>query len=264
MAELASVNGTRIAYTWDGPEDAPVVTMSHSLSANHSMWDPQMPALTDAYRVLRFDTRGHGASDAPGGDYTLDQLADDVIGLWDELGIESTHYCGLSMGGMIGQTLGLKAQDRLRTLVLCDTASGYPAEAKAQWGDRIKAARANGMAASIDATIERWFSPGFIESDPETIDRVRAMIAATPVDGYCGCGAAIAQLALTDRLGEIRVPTLVIVGEEDPGTPVSMSETIRDGIPGAELVVLPVARHLSNMEDVEGFNAALRSFLDKH
>ena len=264
MTELASVNGTRIAYTIDGPDGAPWLTMSHSLSANGSMWDPQMPALTDAYRVLRFDTRGHGGSDAPAGEYTLDMLADDAIALWDDLGIETTHYCGLSMGGMIGQTLALKAPDRLRTLVLCDTASGYPAEARAQWGERIAAARANGMAASIDATIDRWFSPGFVKRDPATIDKVRAMIAATPVNGYCGCGAAIAQLTLTERLGEIEVPTLVIVGEDDPGTPVAMSETIRDGIAGAELVVLPVARHLSNMEDVAGFNAALRSFLDKH
>ena len=262
MVQFADVNGTRIAYRFDGPESAPVLTMSHSLSADHTMWDPQLAALTDAYRVLRFDTRGHGASAAPGGEYTLDQLAGDVIGLWDALGIEKSHYCGLSMGGMIGQTLGLKAPERLRSLVLCDTASGYPPEAQAMWAERIKAARANGLEAGIDGTIDRWFSPGFVKSAPDVIAGVRKMIAATPVDGYCGCGAAIARLNLTGRLGEIKTPTLVICGEDDPGTPLAMSEEIRDGIPGAQLVVLPVARHLSNMEDVAGFNAALRSFLD--
>lgn len=264
MVEHAAVNGTRIAYTIDGPANAPVLTMSHSLSADHSMWDPQMSALTDAYRVVRFDTRGHGASDVPAGEYTLDQLASDVISLWDHLGIESTHYCGLSMGGMIGQTLALKAPERLRTLVLCDTASSYPPEAQAMWQERIVAAKANGLAASLDGTIDRWFSPGFVARAPAVIAGVRKMIAATPVDGYCGCGAAISRLALTDRLGEIKIPTLVICGEDDPGTPLAMSEVIRDGIAGAELVVLPEARHLSNMEDVAGFNAALRGFLDKH
>jgi len=262
MVELADVNGTRIAYRFDGPAGAPVLTMSHSLSADHSMWDPQLPALTDAYRVLRFDTRGHGASAVPAGEYTLGQLADDVIGLWDALGIENTHYCGLSMGGMIGQTLALKAPERLKSLVLCDTASAYPPEAQAMWAERIKAAQANGLAAGVDATIDRWFSPGFVERAPDVIEGVRRMIAATPVDGYCGCGAAISRLNLTHRLGEIATPTLVICGEDDPGTPLAMSEVIRDGIPGANLVVLPVARHLSNIEDVAGFNAALRTFLD--
>ncbi|MCA8930289.1 MAG: 3-oxoadipate enol-lactonase [Alphaproteobacteria bacterium] len=264
MVEHAEVNGTRIAYRFDGPAGAPVLTMSHSLSADHRMWDPQLPALTDAYRVLRFDTRGHGASAAPAGEYTLDQLAGDVIGLWDALGIERSHFCGLSMGGMIGQTLGLQAPERLQSLVLCDTASGYPPEAQAMWGDRIKAARANGLAAGVDGTIDRWFSPGFVQRAPDVIEGVRRMIAATPVDGYCGCGAAIARLNLTHRLGEIATPTLVICGEDDPGTPVAMSEAIRDGIPGARLVILPVARHLSNMEDVSGFNTALRDFLDRN
>ena len=148
--------------------------------------------------------------------------------------------------------------------MLCDTSSGYPPEAQAMWADRIAAARATGLEAGIDGTIDRWFSPGFVQRAPEVIEGVRKMIAATPVDGYCGCGAAISRLNLTGRLGEIDTPTLVICGEDDQGTPVAMSETIRDGIPGAQLVILPVARHLSNMEDVAGFNAALRAFLDKH
>jgi 3-oxoadipate enol-lactonase len=264
MTKFADANGIRIAYAEDGPPDGPALVMSHSLSADHTMWEPQLPALVDRYRVLRIDTRGHGRSEVPAGDYSLEQLADDVVALMDSLKIDRAHFCGLSMGGMIGQTLGLRAPDRFLSLTLCDTSSGYPPEGRAMWADRIAAARAHGLAPGLDATIDRWFSPGFVASHPNVIEKVQAMILATPVDGYCGCSAAISKLALTERLGEIRIPTLVIVGEDDPGTPVAMSETIRDGIPGAELVVLPVARHLANMEDVDGFNRALRRFLNSH
>jgi 3-oxoadipate enol-lactonase len=264
MVEFVQVNGARLAYQVDGPADGPPLVMSHSLSASHAMWNPQMPALVDRYRVIRLDTRGHGQSEATPGDYTLDLLADDVLGVMDALRIERAHYCGLSMGGMIGQTLGLKAPDRFRTLVLCDTASGYPPAMRGTWGERIAAARKNGLGASLDATIDRWFSPGFVKAAPDVIADVKRMILATPVEGYCSCSMAIAKLDLTARLGQIRTPTLVIVGADDPGTPVAMSEVIRDGIPGAELVVLPVARHLANMEDVAGFNTALRRFLEAH
>lgn len=264
MVQFVNANGIRIAYTDDGPANGPTLVMSHSLSASGAMWEPQLSALTDKYRVIRIDTRGHGQTEVPSGDYTLDQLADDLLGAMDALGIEKAHYCGLSMGGMIGQTMALKAPERFKTLVLCDTSSGYPDAARSMWADRVQGARANGLGASLDATIDRWFSPGFVKAAPDVIGRVKDMILATPVDGYCGCSMAISKLALTDRLGEIRIPTLVIVGEDDQGTPVAMAETIRDGIPGAQLVVLPVARHLANMEDVTGFNKALRDFIDAH
>lgn len=264
MVQFIKANGIRIAYAEDGPADGPALMMSHSLSASGAMWEPQLPALTDKYRVIRVDTRGHVQTEVPPGDYTLDQLADDMLGVMDGLGIEKAHYCGLSMGGMIGQTLGLKAPERFKTLVLCDTSSGYPPGGSTMWADRVQGARTNGLEATIDVTIDRWFSPGFVKSSPDVIEGVKKMILATPVEGYCGCSMAISKLALTERLGEINVPTLVIVGEDDPGTPVGMSEVIRDGIPGAQLVVLPVARHLANMEDVDGFNKALRTFLDAH
>ncbi len=238
--------------------------MSHSLSASGLMWEPQLSALTDKYRVIRIDTRGHGQTEVPAGDYTLDQLADDLLGVMDALGIESAHYCGLSMGGMIGQTAALRALGRFKTLALCDTSSGYPPEMRTMWAERVKGARTNGLAATLDATIDHWFSLGFVQSAPDVIAGVKAMITATPVDGYCGCSMAISKLALTERLGEIAITALVIVGEDDQGTLIAMSEAIRDGIPGGQLVVLPVARHLSNMEDVEGFNKALRGFLDAH
>lgn len=264
MVQFVEANGIRIAYAEDGPADGPVLLMSHSLSASGRMWEPQLPALTDKYRVIRIDTRGHGQTEAPSGDYTLDQLANDLLGVMDALGIQEAHYCGLSMGGMIGQTVALIAPERFKTLVLCDTSSGYPPGGASMWDERVKAARANGLAAGLDGTIDRWFSPGFVKSAPDVIAGVREMIVATPVDGYCGCSMAISKLAVTPRLGEINIPTLVIVGEDDQGTPVAMSETIRDGIPGAQLIVLPVARHLANMEDVAGFNKGLRGFLDAH
>lgn len=259
---LVNVGGLNIRYADEGPKSAPVVMMSHSLSAELAMWAPQAEALQNRYRVVRYDTRGHGGTDAPDGAYTLDMLADDALGLMDALALDAVHWVGLSMGGMIGQTLALKAGARLRSLTLADTSSGYQAEAVAGWAERIAAAQANGLAGGVDATIDRWFSPGFVERDPATISTVRDMILATPVAGYCGCGAAIAKLNVTPRLGEIQMPTLVICGEDDPGTPLSMSEIMRDGIPGAKLAVLPVARHISNLEDVAGFNAALEGFLD--
>lgn len=260
--QTVQANGIAMRYADEGPKDAPAIVMSHSLSAELEMWRPQADALKDRYRVVRYDTRGHGGTEVTPGPYTLELLAEDAMAFCDALGLERPHWVGLSMGGMIGQTAALAAPGRFRTLTLADTASGYPPEAAAGWGERIDNARANGMAAMVDATVDRWFSPGFVASGAPVLDRVRAMIANTPVEGFCACGAGIAQLNLTHRLGEIAIPTLVICGEDDPGTPLEMSEIMAAGIPGARLAVLPVARHLSNLEDVDGFNAALSGFLD--
>ena len=258
-----NANGISIHYRLDGPESAPIVTMSHSLAANLDMWEWQMPALA-GYRVLRYDTRGHGGSDAPPGEYTLELLAGDLFALLDALGIESTHYVGLSMGGMIGQTAALGDQSRFLTLSLCDTSSRIPPEARPVWEERIATARERGMEALVDSTIERWFSAGYQARQPEEVDKVRAMIRATSVDGYCGCSAAIARLDLTERLSAIDRPVLLIVGEEDPGTPVAAHEAIRDRIAGSELVVLPDALHFSNVERQAEFNEALTGFLGRH
>ena len=260
-----SANGISTYYEIEGPENGPVVTLSHSLAAHSGMWAPQMPALVArGYRVLRYDTRGHGQTEAPDGPYSLEMLADDAAALLQALGVAKTHFVGLSMGGMIGQTLALRRPELLRTLTLCDTSSGYPPEAAALWQDRIAAAEANGMEPNVEPTIERWFSPGFVLSNRPVIDSVRAMIRNTPVKGYVGCSHAIARLALTDRLSGITVPTLIIVGEDDPGTPVAMSRTIHERIAGSELVILPTARHLANMETADRFNEALLGFLARH
>jgi 3-oxoadipate enol-lactonase len=259
-----TVNGLKVHYTLEGPATAPVVTLSHSLATDLTMWDPQMPALTARYRVLRYDTRGHGGTDAPAGPYTLETLAEDACGLLQALGITRTHFIGLSMGGMIGQLLGMQAPQMLRSLVLCDTMSRVPTEAKPLWEERIHTAETRGMEPLVQPTLERWFTAPFREKRPEVTDKVRAMIQATPTRGYAGCCHAIAALHLTERLTTITVPTLVVVGEDDPGTPVAASQTIHEQIQGSQLVILKAAAHLSNLEQPQAFNQAVTAFLARH
>ena len=258
-----SANGISINYTFDGPADAPVVTMSHSLATDRGMWDPTVPALTSRFRVLRYETRGHGQTEAPRGAYTLEQLADDARALLRALGIQRTHWVGLSMGGMIGQVLALKASDVLLSLSLCDTSSRIPADAKPQWEDRIRTAEAKGMEPLVEPTLARWFTAPFRERRKDVVDRVATMIRTTPVAGYVGCCHAISALNLTDRLSAIKLPTIVIVGEDDPGTPVAASRLIAENIKGARLEIISSAAHLSNIEQPEAFNRALSSFLEK-
>jgi len=173
-----SANGISMHYTLNGPASAPVVTLSHSLATDLSMWEPQVAPLTGRYRVLRYDTRGHGGTDAPAGPYTLAQLADDARALLQALGIERTHFVGLSMGGMIGQQLGLRCPELLRSLVLCDTSSRVPAEARPAWDERIGVAEREGMAPHVEPTIGRWFTPSFAAAHRDVVDRMSG--AATP------------------------------------------------------------------------------------
>jgi 3-oxoadipate enol-lactonase len=220
-----------------------------------------VPALTGRFRVLRYETRGHGKTDAPKAAYTLDQLAEDALALLKSLGIQKTHWVGLSMGGMIGQTLALKAPEVFASLSLCDTSSRIPAEAEAQWADRIKTAETQGMEPLVDSTLARWFTEPFRKSRKDVIDRVATMIRTTPPAGYAGCCHAISGLDLTDRIGAIKIPTIAIVGEDDPGTPVAAHKVIQEKIAGCKLEILKSAAHLSNMEQPEAFNKALTGFL---
>lgn len=259
----AKANGITVNYALEGPATAPVVMVSHSLAAHLGMWEPQVAALTRSFRVLRYDTRGHGGSEVVPGAYTLDQLADDAVGLLDALGTDRAHWLGLSLGGMIGQTLALRAPGRLRSLILCDTTSRVPAEAKPTWEARIRTAETQGMEPIVEPTVERWFTAPFRQRRPEVVDRVRTMIRETDPRGYAGCCHAISGLDLTDRLSAIRLPTLVIVGEEDQGTPVAAARTIHEQIKGSELLVIPSAAHLSNMEQPEAFTNAVVKFLGR-
>ena len=257
----ATVNGISVNYTLEGPAQAPVVTMSHSLATNLSMFDPTAGALTATFRVLRYDTRGHGKTDASRGAYTLAQLADDARALLQALGIARTHWVGLSMGGMIGQTLALESPQLCASLALCDTTSRIPDDARATWDDRVRIAETQGMEPLVEPTIARWFTAPFRESRRDVVDPVRAMIRATPPAGYAGCCHAIKPLDLTERLRAISMPTLIIVGEDDPGTPVAASRVMHERINGSRLEILKSAAHLSNLEQPKAFNRALMDFL---
>jgi 3-oxoadipate enol-lactonase len=256
-----TANSIKVNYTLDGPASLPVVTLSHSLAADLTMWDPQMKALTQKYRVLRYDTRGHGGTDAPGGPYTLEQLSEDARALLQVLGISRTHWIGLSMGGMIGQTLALSSPGLLQSLSLCDTSSRIPAEAKPLWQERIKTAETQGMEPLVEPTIGRWFTAPFRETGKEVVDGIRARIRTTNPRGYAGCCAAISQLDLTDKISAIKVPTLIVVGEEDQGTPVAASRAIQAQIAGSQLEIIKSAAHLSNLEQPDEFTRIIASFL---
>jgi 3-oxoadipate enol-lactonase len=257
-------NGIEVNYELHGKEGAPWLVLSHSLACSVRMWDPQIAALKDQYRILAYDTRGHGATEAPKGAYTLELLADDLSALLKTLKIEKPHYCGLSMGGMIGQTFALKYPGVFRTLTLADTTSRYPAEAGPLWQERIKTAETKGMEPLAQPTLERWFTEPFRNSNPAAVDAIRKLIVSTPVAGYAGCCHAIPKINVTARLKEIKCPILVIVGADDPGTPPSMAMEIHDNAPGSKLVTLPQAAHLANLEQPAGFTRALREFLSSN
>ena len=257
----ANVNGIEVYYELHGRDGAPWLVLSHSLACSTRMWDPQIDAFKDRYRILAYDTRGHGQSMAPAGAYTLEMLADDLQALLGHLGIERTHFAGLSMGGMIGQTFALKHPGVFTSLVLADTTSRYPAEAAGVWAERIKTAETRGMQPLVQPTLERWFTEPFRKAHPEVVERVGALIASTPVAGYVGCSHAIPKINLTARLKEIKLPILVICGEQDGGTPPAMAREIHDNAPGSRLVLIPRAAHLSNLEQPQAFNRALEEFL---
>ena len=238
--------------------------LSHSLGSSLFMWNPQIEALESHFRVFRYDMRGHGESDAPHGAYTLEQLGEDAVGLLDALNIQVVQWVGLSIGGMIGQYLALNHADRLRSLVLCDTAAAIEEEAQAMRQQRIETAREQGMEPLVESTLDRWFTQDFLKRNSPQVDLIRRHFLATPVAGYIGCSEAIGNLNYLERLSEVKTPTLIIVGEEDPATPVAASEAIHERMPDSRLVVLPSAAHLSNVEQPDAFNRALIGFLLDH
>lgn len=244
--------------------DGPWIVMSHSLACDHSMWDDQIDALARDFRVARYDTRGHGRSGTTGGVFSLEQLSDDLRALFDGLGIDKAHLVGLSMGGMIGQVFALGNVSRLLTLTLCDTSSAYSDEVVPIWRERTRLARTDGMRALARPTLERWFTEKFRRASPATIDRFGELVAGTSVDGYEGCSEAILKIRATGRLNEIAVPTLVVVGEHDQGTPVDMARIIHENIPGSELAVIGDAAHFPNVERPEIFTETLLDFLARH
>ena len=258
-----TANGITVQYDVEGPVNAPVVTLSHSLAANLHLWDAQAAALRDRYHVLRYDVRGHGGSSVPPGPYTLEQMADDLHGLLQALGIAETHLVGISMGGLIGMTMALRFPRAIRSLVLADTTACYGPERKAMWDDRIRVAEAKGMQPLLDRTIEAWFTAAFRAEQPEVIAHVRAMLARTNPAGYVGAIRAIGYGDLRESIRAVSCPTLILVGDEDRGTDITMARTMHQRIAGSELSVIPGAAHCSCVEAAGEFNRDLLGFLQR-
>ncbi len=254
-------NGIKIYYELSGKKGAPWVVLSHSLASSLRMWELQMDALESFFQVLRYDIRGHGRSEVTEGAYSLDLLANDAIGLLDVLSIEKVNWVGLSMGGMIGQSIALNHPKRLQSLVLCDTMAIFPEDSLPVWKERMESVKAKGMQAQLEATLERWFTPSFLRLNPPILEVIRNEFLLTPVKGYLGCIEAICKLNFLERLSEIEIPTLIMVGEDDPGTPVSASEAMHQRIRNSKLIIIPSSRHLSNVEQPKIFNTNLIEFL---
>ena len=258
MSTIAA-NGIRVRYQLEGPSGAPVVMLSNSLLTDYGMWDLQMPALTRRFRVLRYDSRGHGGTEATPGAYTMDLLAADAVGLLDALALARVHFVGLSLGGMIAQLMASRYGGRLLSVALCDTACQLPP--KAAWDERIALAQTQGTGGFVRPMTERWLTAGYRERHPEVVERLGAMISRTSVDGLVGCAQAIRDMDHASLLGAISAPTLIIVGEHDVGTPVTAAQVLNRGIQGSKLVVIKDAAHLPNIEQQAAFDAALTDFL---
>ena len=258
IANVTTDDGIKLHVHVAGRDDAPALLLSNSLGTRLEMWDAQAPALTDKFRLIRYDSRGHGRSAVPDHGYTIERLGEDALQVLDALDVQSARFCGLSMGGMVGLWLASHAPDRVQRLVLANTAAQLgPIE---MWDARIESVRTGGMAEIAKGVIERWFTPTFRASAPSAVMTIYDALLATSAVGYAGCCSAIRDMDQRARLGSIRAPTLVIGGVHDPATPIAKSREIADAIPGARLVVLDAA-HLSNIERRDEFTAAMSDFL---
>src|SRR5215212_3788865 len=241
MTEEAVVE---LNYVLEGPADAPVLVLSNSLGTNLGMWDDQASVLRERFRLLRYDQRGHGDSPVPSGPYKIENLGLDLLALLDRLEIEYASICGLSIGGLVGMWLASEAPERVGRLVLCCTAPRFDPEL---YDARASKVRAEGVGSIADTVLERWFTPEFRATRPETVEWAGSMLRGTPAEGYAGCCEVLRDTDVRSRLGEIRSPTLVIAGAEDPAATVDQAEEIRDSIPEARLTVVEAA-HLANVE----------------
>lgn len=251
-------DGATIHYEIAGMDGAPWLVFSNSLGTDLSMWNAQVAALGDRFRILRYDSRGHGKSSVPAGAYTIDRLGRDALAVMDAAGVETASFCGLSKGGMVGMWLGVHAPRRIERLALCNTAAHMPPPS--MWDQRIEAANTQGMEALADGVIERWFTPDFRSRAPEAVDRVRDMLLTTSGAGYAGCCAAIRDMDQREAIPTIRAPTLVIAGIHDPATPPDKAEEIAGAVSGSKLVSLEAA-HLSNIEKEADFTRTLAAFV---
>jgi 3-oxoadipate enol-lactonase len=257
---VAHINGAHIHYDLTSHGKAPVLVLSNSLGTNFFMWDAQLPALTKHFRVLRYDTRGHGQSEVTPGPYSFDQLGRDVLALADAADVQTFSFCGLSMGGVIGMWLGIHAPERVQKLVLCSTAAKIGNADT--WNARIAAIRKDGPKSISSGTMDRWFTRGFRENSPQEVERIRHMVESTSTEGYVACCEALREADFREGIAKIHTPTLVISGTHDVATTPHDGKFIAGGIPGARFVELDAA-HLSNIEQSERFTQEVYDFLQK-
>lgn len=250
--------GARLFYTVDGPEAAPAIIFSNSLGTDHTMWEPQAAALAGRFRVVRYDTRGHGRSTAPGDAFTVEQLGQDVIAILDALGIGQAVFCGLSMGGLTGMWLGIHAPERFSRIVLANTAAKIGnAEG---WNTRIDTVLRDGMSVMVAPSVERWFTPGFAATADRALDGLRSVLAGLDPRGYAASCAAVRDADFRETVPSIPVPVLVVAGSQDPSTTAQEGRALADAIPGARFIELPAA-HISSFEQPGRFTAALIDFV---
>jgi 3-oxoadipate enol-lactonase len=253
------MSAVEVDSTVDGPEDAPVVVLSNSLGATRASWDPQVPALAERYRVVTYDTRGHGASPTPPGPYTIDDLVDDLVALLDRVGAQRAHVVGLSLGGMTAMRLAAREPHRVHRLaVLASSAKTEPAT----FLQRAAAARASGTASFAPAVVERWLTPGYAAAHPDLVARLQAMVAGATDEGYAACAEVVGGIDLRADLARITAPTLVVSGAEDPALPPPHQQAIADGVPGAQLVSVSPGAHLVNLEQPLQVTGALLGHFD--
>jgi 3-oxoadipate enol-lactonase len=254
---MIDADGCLLNVSVEGRDGGPTLMLSNSLGTHMGMWEPQMASLTKLFRVIRYDRRGHGKSGLSG-PYSMERFGRDVLAILDDLNIEKVHWCGLSMGGMVGQWLGANAPTRFDKIILSNTSCYYPDPTN--WLNRIKAVKEGGIAAVADAVIAGWLTADFREREPRITGNMKAMLLATPVEGYLACCEALSTLDQRDLLPRIKSPTLVIAGRHDMATPPAAGEFIRSQIPGASLTILDAA-HISNVEQPHAFTDAVVGFL---
>jgi 3-oxoadipate enol-lactonase len=255
---FAETKNLRMHYELDGPEHAPTLVLSNSLGTNLSLWEPQLPTLAKSFRVVRYDTRGHGQTQVTQGEYSIEQLGTDVVGLLDALKLGRVNFCGLSIGGMTGIWLGVNAPQRLEKLVLCNTA---PQIGKLEtWNDRIEKVRESGTQSIADQVVERWFTPEYRAKEPSRVEKTKEMITSTSSDGYAGACAAVRDFTFWDKVATIQTPTLVIAGTHDQSVPAADAQKLAQTIKGARYAELQAA-HISNIEAADKFTAEVASFL---
>ncbi len=252
-------NGITINYQVDGPEGAPWIVFSNSLATSTAMWDDQAAALKDRFRVLRYDQRGHGATEAPAGRYTFDTLLADALGLLDALSIKKAHFAGLSMGGATALGLAERHPERFDRVIVCDSPCQSTPQSSQQWEERIAVAQSKGIEALVEPTIARWFPPETVAKNPPHVDKVRAMIRATPVNGFIGCAAALSDHDYASAAGTVKHPVLFLTGDKDAAA--GPMRKLNEKLPGSRFVALPGAGHISNMDAPAEFTKAIRDFI---